>query len=585
LSRCEPADRFSARWTLWLVWAAVVAASAAGLKNYRIDNDVARWTPDLAASDLSGGFVIVGFERGAVDINGITGRLEAAPGVAAVQPVAGDGSMDGLLVFPAGGTADTFLLHAVRTALGNDLNRVALAGPPVFRAALDDWSQRGLPQACGLILLIGVVVMGFTTRRLRPVVESLVAVFTSQIVLVGLVSWSGTPMDMVLSMAPPLSMGLGFSFAAHRATRRGVNRALLLSMATTAMALGLFYFTDFQPIRSFAIWGTAGIVVTWVAVMLLVSPTPKEQGACVVAPAKPMGQAIAWGIVAISAAVTAAGFSVLPWLTMQEDALAYFPRDARVVRDYRRIDAQLTGTLPFEIVTDRADTDPSSRISRTPGVRRFERIAVDPGTGTTTYLGLAGSDAVSRLAAAQDDWRAWGSIHDTALHWKGVAAQIDHIGRAVWRTASWGLFAMLAVAGVVAGYIDRRVSSVILSIWVNAFPVAILGLWLRISGHPLGLPTLLISALAVGLAIDDTLHLLLAKGELGSFHRAVTACRRPCVGSSVAMAACMLTFLLCPFHPTAEFGLFVAIAVMAALAGDLILLPATAQLFVRADTP
>ncbi len=565
----------------WLIWVSVVAVACVGLRNYRIDNDIARWTPELAASH-GGTFVLIGYERGDTETDEWFERLSAIPDVAMVFPITGDGAMNGLCVSADDNVTDAELLVSVRDALGDDHDRVAIAGPPVFREALDTWSQRGLPTASGLILLIGAVVMWFTARCWRSVIESLVAVFSGQIVLLGLITLTGTAMDMVLSMTPPLLMGLGFSFAAHRATRSGVNRALLLSMATTATALALFVFTDFQPIRAFAVWGATGVVLTWAAVMLLVTPPAPQHRRAAVDHATDVTSAaqrrLAWGCVMIGALVTIGGILALPGLSLQEDTLTYFPDESRVVRDYRRIDTELIGTLPFEVVVDRPDVDPSELISKTPGVRRFERVIADPNTGQTVYFGLASNHAIRDLVSVQSQWNAWAVAIDTSIHWKGVAAQIDHIGQSVWRTACWALPTMLCVTAIAGWLVDRRISSLVLCLWVNAFPVAVLGGWLYLSGRPVGLPSLLISALAIGVAIDDTLHLLLAQKETGNMTRAVQACRRACLGSSLATALCMLTFLLCPFRPTAEFGGLVALAVVAALIGDLLLLPAAMTL-------
>jgi hypothetical protein len=135
---------------------------------------------------------------------------------------------------------------------------------------------------------------------------------------------------------------------------------------------------------------------------------------------------------------------------------------------------------------------------------------------------------------------------------------------------------MVVIAGLAAWLIDRRLSSALLSIYVNLFPVAVLIAMIVVSAHPVGLATMVISSLAVGVAIDDTLHLLLARRSAGSMIAAVRACRRPCLGSSLAVAACMSMFGLCAFRPTAEFGLLVALVVTLAAVGDLVLLPAAA---------
>jgi len=581
----RPARGSRGPWPRRLLWALIVVVCATGLRNYRIDNDISRWTEDVVENKAADAFVLIGVERATLDVAAIGERLRALVPDAGVAVLPGAAGMDGVLVAGGDDADGPEMLARVREALGADVDRVALSGPPVFRSALDDWSQRGLPAVSGLIVLIGAFVMAWATRRVRPAIEATVAVFSGQIALVGLISLTGTPMDMVLSMTPPLLMGLGFSFAAHRATRPSVNHALALSVITTAIALATFAFTDCRPIRSFALWGALGIGVTWCGVMLVVSPCRASDRR----PAAPMRSGGRWprwvaGPVVVAAlAVTVAGVLLAPGLKLQEDAMSYFPEDARIVRDYRALDRAGLGTLPFEVVVAPPTVDPSAMLRATDGVGLVVPLGVAADGLSATFLGLASSDSVPVLAAAQADWQRWADANGVRMTWGGVAAQVHHIGRAVWRTAMWALPSMLVVAGLAAWLVDRRLSSVILSLWVNAFPVVVISVLLGLSGRPVGLPTLMISALAVGIAIDDTLHILLARRRSGSFRGAVRTCRRACVGSSIAVAACMSAFMLCPFRPTAEFGALVAIAAIAAMIGDMILLPATARWLVRRE--
>jgi predicted RND superfamily exporter protein len=453
-----------------------------------------------------------------------------------------------------------------------------LAGPAVFSEAINEWSQRGLPLATGLILAIGAVTLYLTTRRVRPAAEGLTAVFSSQLVLVGAIAWTGRAMDMMLSMTPPLMMALGYSFAAHRALRRGANRALLLSMVTTCLSLLSFTLTDFAPIRSFAWYGAAGVVVTWAAVMLLVTPPDSAVSDCPIhaIPVPPRNnRAWAMMLTGTGLAVTLAGIWLAGLIHVEQDVLRAFPPDAGIARDYRLLNDELTGMLPFEVRVV-GDADPSPMLRDTPGVRRvvpLPKTLTAPRTGRW-YLGFADNDALPGLVASQRDWQAWAKSNHVELEWAGVAAQIDHIGRSVMRAARRGVPMMALIAGLAAWMIDRRWSTALLSIYVNLFPLSMLIIGVVVMRHPVGLPTLVIASLAIGIAIDDTLHLLCVRRAYGSMSAAVRACRRPCLGSSLAVALCTAMLGLCAFHPTAEFGLIVSAVVLVAALGDLVLLPA-----------
>lgn len=572
----------------WLIWITVVVLACAGLPRYRIDNDIRRWMPRLAGQDAAAEAVIVGFEREYVDGGELAGRIRGDAAVGAIVPFAGDGGMDGLLVFAADAVNGRTLLAAIRRAT-NGHAHVALAGQPVFSEALDDWSQRGLIAASGVIVLIGTVALYLTTRRLWPTVEGLVAVFSSQLVLTGWIAWHGRAMDMMLSMTPPLMMALGFSFAAHRAMRRGVNQALLLSMATTYVGIASSAFTDFAPIRSFALWGSTGVVVTWAAVMLLVRPPRPGVEEHADTPARPvsrMGRVRTRGfrfkLTCLGVAATVCGLSLAGAMRIEHDVLSYFPPSSRIVRDYRLLNRELTGMLPFE-VTVVGEADPAAMLAATPGVRRV--LPVSSLNGERHYMGFADNDAMPKLAEAQRGWEAWALERGVRLEWAGVAAQLDHIGRSVQRTVWWAVPGMAVIAGLAAWLIDRRWSSALLSIYVNIFPVAVLTAVILVTGHTVGLTTLVIASLTIGVAIDDTLHLLLARRELGSMSEAMHVCLRPCLCSSLTVAVCMATFALCPFRPTAEFGLLVAFVVLVAAVGDLVLLPAAESLLSPTSAP
>jgi len=384
------------RWTLWL---ALVVVCAAGLRDYRVGNDIRAWMPRLASP--SPAFVLVGFERDAPSAPAFTSDLARSDRVAGVEPIIGDGALDGLAVFAARGASGSQLLATVRDALAAHDLPAALAGPPVFNEALDTWSQRGLPLASVLILVTGGVALWVTTGRLCAALAGLVAVTTGQIALLGLVAWHRQPMDMMLSMVPPLMMALGFSFAAHRAMRPGVGRVLLLSLATTCIGLGTFVSTDFAPIRSFALWGIVGLVICWAGVVALVparqvprvpQPSPATERA-------PGHRGRAWLAWLGCGAVLLAGGWALPRIGVEHDVLRYFPAESSITADYTALERELTGMLPSQVTITGGAADTHARlaamIAATPGVRRV--IAAGAADGASHHLVLADAGALASL--------------------------------------------------------------------------------------------------------------------------------------------------------------------------------------------
>jgi predicted RND superfamily exporter protein len=126
----------------------------------------------------------------------------------------------------------------------------------------------------------------------------------------------------------------------------------------------------------------------------------------------------------------------------------------------------------------------------------------------------------------------------------------------------------------------RRPALAIRALLPNLLPIAIvLGsmAWLSI---PIDSTTMMIAAVALGLAVDDTLHTLGMYRhwveELGPRGAAIESLTRG-AGAYIATAAVLVAgFLTCSFAglvPVSRFGSLTALAVVAALAADLLLVP------------
>lgn len=115
----------------------------------------------------------------------------------------------------------------------------------------------------------------------------------------------------------------------------------------------------------------------------------------------------------------------------------------------------------------------------------------------------------------------------------------------------------------------------------NLFPIVVnLGLmgWL---GIPLSLATSLIAGIAIGLAVDDTIHYLVRynwefKKDLDkdrALRDTIHHIGKPIVYTSITVALGFSVLMFSQFKPTAVFGLLMVVTMGAALVGDLILLP------------
>ena len=121
----------------------------------------------------------------------------------------------------------------------------------------------------------------------------------------------------------------------------------------------------------------------------------------------------------------------------------------------------------------------------------------------------------------------------------------------------------------------------LIAILPNCFPIVlafgVMG-WLDIR---LSMVTCLIASIAIGLAVDDTIHYLnkynrefkkdLVKDR--ALRDTITAVGRPIIFTTLTISIGFFILMFSHFKPTAIFGLLMVVTMLAALIGDLILLP------------
>jgi hypothetical protein len=102
----------------------------------------------------------------------------------------------------------------------------------------------------------------------------------------------------------------------------------------------------------------------------------------------------------------------------------------------------------------------------------------------------------------------------------------------------------------------------------------------------------MIAAVLVGLAVDDSVHLL-TRYQAGrregmtpaaAMSAAVLRVGRPVATTSLALAIGLLTFLASPWQTVSSFGFYMSVGILGALAADLLVLPALVVTFARAKS-
>ena len=106
----------------------------------------------------------------------------------------------------------------------------------------------------------------------------------------------------------------------------------------------------------------------------------------------------------------------------------------------------------------------------------------------------------------------------------------------------------------------------------NLFPVAVNLLVMAILGIPLDLGTSMTAAIAMGIAVDDTLHFVLAAYRT-PVQKAARSAGAAIILSSLVIGSGFAALLIADFLPTRRFGGLCALAMFGALVADLLILP------------
>jgi predicted RND superfamily exporter protein len=127
----------------------------------------------------------------------------------------------------------------------------------------------------------------------------------------------------------------------------------------------------------------------------------------------------------------------------------------------------------------------------------------------------------------------------------------------------------------------------LLSMIPNVIPILITLGTMGVCGISLNFMTVPIAAIALGLAVDDTIHFLsrfrLEFRKDGSYaaaiERTLESAGKPIIITSVILVVGFLIFLFSDFQYTRNLGMLISFTMASALLGDLFVLPALLLVF------
>lgn len=483
-----------------------------------------------------------------------------------------------------------------------------------------------------LILSVGLTVLAVDSGfgGLGGVTNLLVNIAKPLLFVVGLAS----ALHVYTETTRLVSAGTPTTDAPWQASRHKA-LPVTLALLTTAVGFGSLGSSALAPIRSFGEVSGVGLLVM-IPTVLLLTPLgltlalgKLSAGAAAYRPSRgerAMNEAAQWLVEsslrrpllgpAIGVAVVVAGGAAVTTVTTEPHAIRYFEADHPLRRDHAAMEAADMGIATVEAVVTRRGLarDPdavailtrfSDYASQAPGVaavvgwpRLVEEGRVRTGRPAVDAWLI---DRVRTQPAARTFW-ADDAVRITFLIGTLDAAQLDalkaHLRAAAlahlpkdWTLELTGNYDLLlqTQANLLKTLTTSLVWTAVLmqlillvalrSFWLgiaatlpNAVPVAFGFLAMAGLGIPLDLGTSMTAAIALGIAVDDTLHFTFSavRSPLPVAARFTGAA---ILVSSAVIGTGFLALVTADFLPTRRFGGLCGLAMVNALMADLVILP------------
>lgn len=343
-----------------------------------------------------------------------------------------------------------------------------------------------------------------------------------------------------------------------------------------------------------------------------------------------------WPVLFVGVAVCAVMAVGISRIRIETDFIGFFDADSQIRRDNALIAERLAGTQPIYVVintpaaqditrleTLRAMRDLQTFIDRQPGVdKTFSLVdylglilqTLEPGSPplpeTQAAVGqlmllvdpadvaaVVNQDASraniivrTRLSGSAEIEKFVDRVNAFAANLFPATIKVRSTGTIVllnrsadalaWAQAT-GLWQVLLVLLILMSILFLSVRVGLLSLIPNVFPIVVLFGIMGWTGISLNISTSLIAALAIGIAIDDTIHYLSAfndelrrtGNQAEAVRNATRTMGKPMVVTSVALSAGFLVVCVSNFKPVQYFGYLSSITMAVALVADLFITP------------
>ncbi|MCO8124410.1 MMPL family transporter [Stieleria sp. TO1_6] len=571
-------------------------------------------------------------------------------------------------------------------------SQIAIVGGPRDGADVDTESIRSINVFAPPSAVIAALICFICLRSLPLTIAITAIAVIGEGMVLALVYYTGTPMNAVLIVLPPLVFVLTISAGIHlsnyfldashefpeltasQAAKRAIRAGIVpcfLATGTTVVGLGSLMLVRIEPIRVFGFVASVGVLSTLLLLLLVLpgamilgrewkekklrqkGPAPHQPEA--LTPAAERRRSKIYSIVRMRLSrpwptliiffLFAGGLaSGLGSLKTSVNLLRMFQPDSAIRQEYAWFEEHVGATSTAELLVEFPPLgEQDSPLDRFAVVRAAHVAAMqsDPVGGAVSAVsftrtipsGKSWRDSSTRAAIAEmirDDesglgdlglisrdaesevWRITLRLWDPdSVDYSVTLAAIEATAREVVQQEAGkhdlsadvvltgpavvvheaqkvllgdlfrSFLTAFAVVAVVMVFVLKSLRGGLVAMIPNLFPTVALFGWMGLRGTPLDIGSVMSASVALGIAVDDTVHLLSrfgsrraqGLGQIRAAHGALSQCGWAMLQTTMVCGLSLMVYWFSDFVPTSQFALLMFGLLLAALLGDVFLLP------------
>ncbi len=499
----------------------------------------------------------------------------------------------------------------------------SLGGVWYLTKQLDSLSSLATTILFPVVLLVVSLVIFLLCRSATVLILS--CGFIPALLLVGIMGFAGTRMNMVLLALPPLTLILGMAHAIHFCIKKWevnetaaslfsrVAQPCILSGITTALGFASLLLSSYGPVRQLGFWGAAGtilsLVVTFILIPVFVKSTvfsgkitqPQKTGTFVSRNKKSICFSLALSLI-----VAIFGISRLQTGSL---ILDFFTDNSDVVMNYKIIENAGIGLTPIEVdlsghklSRDILSVHLKKLTAQYPEITHYilsmdnqstQIVSIGakmmipdfslPGLNVerlTVLFRTLSSEKTLHIADKMEEFFQ-NNLGNTRLPY--VTGSIPLYTRGQKQLFSSMLqsfgFAFFSISFII-GILLRSVRIGLIAMVPNLLPVVFVVAAMGWFGIPLSVATVTVTSIIFGIVVDDTIHILYSyqKQQIKlnvqkRIDRVYSEVGLPIITTTLVTGTGFLAFLASPFIPLGHFGLLISLALWMALLCDFFVLP------------